>query len=279
MADSSDVEQALVALVVATLYPAGTSSPSAIAGTPKISVERGWPTEADVRAAVTGSIQLIRIHAIPGMARNAARYEWQWSAPAAPAVTLTATLAANLLTIGGTVTAGEVVAIIIAGQPYSYTALSTDTLDTIAAALVGLVPGASASGAVVNLPDTGTLPSVAVGAPGQATMEVGRQRQVFSVWIWATTPVLRDALFSALQPAIAMALRMTMPDGSTATNKGLQTGGPNDLPARAGTWARDLRVTWEYAIQASMTGGPALIFQTELAPPAASAETVTVSSI
>lgn len=278
MADESDVETALVALLVAAFYPSGTTSPSAITGSPTISIDRGWPTEADVRKAVNGGIQLVRVHAIPGMSRNASRYEWQWISQTPATPTLTVTFAANVLTISGTVTAGEIVGVISAGEPYTYTVLATDTPDSIAEALAALVPGATASGATVSLPATGMLPSAAVGVPTEATMEVGRQAQVFSISVWATTVPYRDAMFRLLMPAITQTLRMTMPDGSIATFKGIQSSGPNDLPARAGTWARDARVTWEYAIQISMIGPPTMGFQATFAPPNAAAPTLTSTS-
>lgn len=274
MADSSDVENALVALIVAALYPNGTGAPSAIAGTPTISVERGWPTEADLRTATASGLQLIRVHAVPGMSRNADRYERAWIAPPPATPTVTATFAANVLTIGGTVTAGEIISIISLGQSYSYTTLANDTLNTIATALAGLVTGTSATGATVTFPTTGTIPSASVGVPTVATMEIGRQRQVFSASVWATTVALRDDLFIALMPAVAQNLRILLPDGTYAAYKGIQTGGPNDLPARAGAWARDLRVNFEYAIQLSMTGQPSMGLQMTLAPPVASAPTL-----
>ena len=100
------------------------------------------------------------------------------------------------------------------------------------------------------------VPGANIVSPVSAWQEVGRQKQVFSVSVWATTPALRDGIFSALMPALAATYRLTLPDGSIATRFDMMSGGPNDIPSRADLWARDLRMSWEYPIIQTLNAPP-----------------------
>lgn len=73
MASSADIETALVNAVAGVLYP---DSGPAFAGT--VSVARGWPTEADVRKAVTAGAHLIGIYAVSGMSRDVTKTLRNW---------------------------------------------------------------------------------------------------------------------------------------------------------------------------------------------------------
>lgn len=73
MANSADIETALVDAVAAVLYPA--SGPAF--GT-KVSVARGWPTEADIRAATSTGASLIGIYAVAAMARDVTSTLRRW---------------------------------------------------------------------------------------------------------------------------------------------------------------------------------------------------------
>jgi hypothetical protein len=253
MADASDVETALVALIVGIVYPNGTSSAS-VANT-EISVERGWPTEADIRNASSANIQLIRVHAMAGMSRDAERYFRSWQQGTTTAPTLAAAVSGALVTLSGTITAGNILAILVGQKAYTYVVQASSTLATIATGMAAKITDASSSGSVITLP--GQPAFAAVYASTDAAMELGRQKQMFSVSVWATTPTLRDTIFSAVMPALALPYRMTMPDGSTATRDDLMSGGPNDLPSRAKTWARDIRMSWEFGLVISEIEPPA----------------------
>jgi hypothetical protein len=276
MADETDLEAAIVGLIVAAVYPNGTTQPSVVGQT--ISVERGWPTEADIRNATAAGTQLIRVYAVAGMSRDAERYQrlWQSARPATPS--LTATLEENIVTLSGTVTAGLIASVQSRGLAYNHLCAAGDTLTSIAAAFAGVIPGASSAGAVLTLPTTGPLPFARVLAGATATMEVGRQQQVFAISSWATTPVLRDQIFQSLGPTLALNYRITLPDGSIATRIGrsFQTGGPNDVPSRANVWQRDLRLTWDFPLIVSMDAPPAAAISTSIVPNDASSPAVTV---
>lgn len=75
MASSADIETALVNAVAAALYPEGGSTfPSSV------SVSRGWPTEADVRKAVSANSHLIGVYAVAGMSRDKTKTLRNWQA-------------------------------------------------------------------------------------------------------------------------------------------------------------------------------------------------------
>jgi hypothetical protein len=254
MADSSDIETALVALIVSAVYPNGTSQPSVVNA--KTSVDRGWPTEADVRNAVAAATQLIRVHAISGMSKDTERYFRVWQTEPPPATSLIATLVGTLITFSGTPAAGQIVGVLSNGIGFTYVVQPGDTLQTVASGVAAQVPGSVARGPTVTLVPTGPLPATDAVTGSVAYLEVGRQCQVFSTSVWATTPVLRDQIFSSIMPALAANYRLTLPDNSVATRMGIQSSGPNDIPSRANVWARDLRQTWDFPIIQSANASP-----------------------
>lgn len=83
MATSADIEIALVKAVAAILYPQG-----GVAFAKTVTVARGWPTEADIRNAISHQTNLIGIYAVAGMSRDATsalRY-WQEVSPGVAAM-------------------------------------------------------------------------------------------------------------------------------------------------------------------------------------------------
>ena len=266
MADYSAVETAIVGQIVAALYPNGTGSASIIG--PTCSVERGWPTEADLRSATGSGTQLIRVFAIPGMSKDAERYPRIWQTLSQATPTLTITQSGQTFTLGGTVTAAEIVVLKTTAAAYTYVVQVGDTLSMIAAALAAEITGASSSGASVTVPSGGLEYVGGVFSPGTAELEVGRQVQMFSVTVWATTPAYRDAIGAALTAAFAQTYRLTLSDGTIATRVGssLQIGGPQDLPSRAQEWRRDYRIAWDYGLTVIDTFAPAAAIEDSIAP-------------
>lgn len=247
MADTSDVEAAIAAQIVSVIAAHG------YLGSTPVNVQRGWPTEADVRSAVSQGIVMIRVHAIGGMSRDMTRFPRDWYEPGSAAVTLTASLSGTVITFGGTPAAGQQVGIVCQGAGYTYSVTSTDTLTTIASALAAAIPGATSSGAVLTLPGTGNPPTVSVGQSGTAQVETWRAQQVFVVPVWAPTAALRDALFEAILPAVSLTYRMTLPDGTIATLMEAQASGPDDRPSRAQEWRRDLRLSYDWPVISAQT--------------------------
>lgn len=246
MADAPDIERAIGATLETAFYPLGTSQPSIISST--VSMERGWPTEAQVQKAVKTNAALISIHADKGMARDTTRYFRDFRG-CAGVPTITATISGLTITFSGTVTVGHAIAVQYAGVWFPYLVQAGDTLAGIAAALAALTPGATASGAVLTIPSGGATPQVRIVKGGTASAEVSRQRAVFRISCWAPTPELRDTVFAQLPGIIAYAgSRLTLPDGSVATWMGQSETGPDDIPARANEWRRDVLATYEFGV-------------------------------
>lgn len=73
MATSADIETALVAAVASAIYPvAGTAFPG------KVTIARGWPTEADIKNAISAGANLVGIYAVEAMARDVTRSQRYW---------------------------------------------------------------------------------------------------------------------------------------------------------------------------------------------------------
>ncbi|MDR3736039.1 MAG: hypothetical protein P4L10_10950 [Acidobacteriaceae bacterium] len=268
MADSSDIETSLLTLISGVLYPNGTSQPSIVGST--ITIQRGWATEQQVASAVSVGSSIVSIFADKAMSRDATRYQRAWFTTTQTAATLTATLSGLVVTLGGTVSAGNVACIITDNVAYTYTALSTDTLATIATALAAEIPGAVATGATVTVgvslttdlgayltdqngspiggADTLYQPAAIVVNGGTAASEVSRQQQAFRVCVWAPEPSIRDAIFEKLPALIANSYRLTLPDTSVATWMNQRETGPDDMPARAKMWRRDLLITYDWPV-------------------------------
>ena len=73
MANSADIETALVNAVAGVLYPAAGPAVASI-----VTIARGWPTEADIRNATGTGASLIGIYAVAGMARDVTTTLRRW---------------------------------------------------------------------------------------------------------------------------------------------------------------------------------------------------------
>lgn len=78
MANSADIENALVAAVAALIYP-----PNGPPFAGKVTIARGWPTEADIRNAIGAGAHLIGIYAVEAMARDVTRTQRYWQSVSA----------------------------------------------------------------------------------------------------------------------------------------------------------------------------------------------------
>jgi hypothetical protein len=214
MADLSDVEDALVALVSGVLYPNGTSQPSIVGAACKI--YRGWPTQAELDAYLASKQLTVTVYPRPGTERNTTRFPRDWQPLVAPAPTLTATVVGNVVTLGGVVTPGNYVTVIVGdGIAYSYAALPDQTFDDVAAALQAIIQGdfpAAAAGATLTI-TTGLSIVARVGAPGQAAMEIRRQLRQFQITFWCADPASRDQASGLVDPVLAATDFLTLADG------------------------------------------------------------------
>jgi hypothetical protein len=272
MADTADVERALAAACAGVLFPAGgyaygavAASGVQVAATPlPCRLYRGWPATDTLNGDLAKGIAHVSVYPEAGMGRNTTRYLTKWWQAAQAAPTLAGLVAQGAgsatVTWSGTAAAGQIAGVALgSGQvpaTYAYAVQAADTPASVAAALAAMINGATASGAVLTVPDPSCLSRV---VQGTTAMWLARQiSQRYRVNIWCPSPQARDALAAAIDLALAQTFRLPMPDGSPAL---LRYGGTlvSDLPARQGEWNRSLAMLVEYST-APVVNLPAVLF-------------------
>ena len=269
MADVSDVENALVALVGAILYPSGTSA----VGLP-LRIYRGFPSAHQLDSDTAAGTAHVTVFSAPGFSRITGGYlDGATTTPGT--VTITATVSGSAVTIGGTCGAGQLVGVIVDGVPYAYACLSTDTPTSTAAALAALVGGgvitdgsgnpinglttegyATVSGSVITFA-TNRPVIVRVGASGTTLTAARWQTQAFRITTWAPTPASRDAIVSLLDAQLSGTRFITLPDGQSARLLWHNTTS-DDVPQKEQIWKRDLLYTVQFATTQTATAAQVL---------------------
>lgn len=290
MADLSDVENSLVTLITSIIYPSGSGNPS-ITGYPA-RIYRGWPNSANLDADLVAGNSHITIIEAAGYSRLTGGYlDQSLDVPGVP--TLTATVVNNAVTIGGTPGAGQLVGVQVAGASYVYALNGADTLATAATALAALVnagpveqlianPGTYAPGGPLTMGD-GTspfgwvvTPAVAVGAVitfattrpiiartgAQGTSQIRPRWQCQGVKItaWASTPLARDTICSALDAVLSNTRWLSLPDNQQARLE-WRNSYSDDVQQREFLWKRDLLYTAQFATSITTVAGPVLFPQ------------------
>lgn len=249
MADLTDVGNALVALAAQTIYPNGIGQAS-IANV-DVRVFQGWPNPENLDVDLLAGKAQISVFVRPEE-RNTTRYPTGWKQQAAPVQTLTLTINGQQVTVGGTVSTPQNVALLVNRQSYGYAVQANDTLTTIATALAALIPGASSAGAVVTLPSSANVTAARVGASAQFIRELKRQQRVFQISIWTPTPAMRDTIAQALDVALAAAAWLTMPD-QTGARLIYKSSMVTDDYQKNRLYRRDLMYSVEYATTQTTT--------------------------
>lgn len=250
MADLNDVSAALVALVAQAVYPNGTGQASA-AGVPA-RIFAGWPDPQALDAdLVAGTCQ---VSVFPTASeRNTSRFPKDWQTLSTNTPTLTAVIAGQTVTIGGTVPGAQNptnISVLANGQPYVYAVQVSDTLTSIATALASLIAagiaGTTNTGPVITLPAAARLTAARLGVSATQIRELRRQVRAFQVSIWADTPDHRTAIATVVDLAFAKISFLTLSD--TFAARVLYTGSPiNDGLQKERLYRRDLMYTVEYA--------------------------------
>jgi len=260
MADISDVMAGLVTTVAGILFPGVSYTPGAFATTGGVStkVYRGWPTSERLDEDVATGRAHVSVFADGGVSRDVTRYMPTTRIKAERAATLTVSVAGRVVTIGGTITAGDVIGITVgdraAGTFYGYAVTAQDTLATIAAQFAAAIPGsvAAQSGAAWTVTVAAPAVSARVTGPITTATEVRRQVQGVRVTVWAPTPPIRDALGSAIDAGIA-GLRNAAGNLTRAIAVGSDSGMISyrsnvdiDATGRDRVWRRDLNYAVEF---------------------------------
>lgn len=249
MADISDVSATLVALIAAAIYPSGTGQPS-VTGQPTV-IYAGWPTssqlDADLAGFSNGKGGRLHVTVFPtNTEKREPAYSMDWQQLTLTSPTLTATISGQTVTLAGTISTPQNVALLVNGAGYVYAVQAADTLATIAAALAAQVPGASSSGAVITVPNGAKLTAARTGAGGTVQRELRRQMRVMQITVWADTPANRDATAQAVDIALAAMERFTLAD-QTQARLLYQASHQIDSQSKANLYRRDLMYSVEYS--------------------------------
>ena len=285
MADLSTVEKALVALIGTALfsvpvqdqtgspvldgngnpvltfdganYLSGASQASIGAG--DVKVYRGWPNSTGLDADLVAGTSHVSVFPRPGMARDTTRMLADWTVPLLLPPTVTLTVSGATVTLGGTPGQNNVIGLRVGtsidAPTYAYRMTTLDTLASAVAALGAMVPGATVSGATITLPTTDF--SARNGMDQTSGREIRRQVQDFQMSCFAPSPLVRDALCSAVDLMLAQSTRTMLPDGWSVFIRYHGTR-VNDRPTKDRVWRRDLFCAVEYPTVETMTAGEML---------------------
>jgi hypothetical protein len=218
MADESDVENTLVSLAAAALYPSGAGTQS-VPG-PDCRIYRGWPNASALNADLAAgriNVTVFPIHGVSAHARTTTRYTPIWAVQSVQP-TLTATVLGASVTFGGSADLGQLAGVLVSGQGYSYRTQVGDNTALVAANLAERIRPdmiVQLSGSTVTIPNVGTLLARVV-ADATAQQEIRRQELNFRVTCWCPTPATRDVAATAIDISLAQVPFVPLPDGSSA---------------------------------------------------------------
>lgn len=272
MADLSDVERALVALINSAIYPDGfdgdglpnTPSKILLASQPvPCAVFRGWPMPTSLAEDLKAGTQNISVFTPPQSMRNTSRHPPDWVDLATPDATIAIVVAGNTFTVTGNIQTPQNIALRVNNKTYLYAIQENDDLAAIAAALAAAINAdthATVSGAVVTVTAAFSI-SAQVGLAGTVQRVLRQQEQMFDVGIWCGSPELRDAVAAFIDGALAGAGEanprsfMAMPDGSVARliYRGTRI---FDVAQTQGVFRRDLVFTVDYATTETIAATP-----------------------
>lgn len=208
MATLDQVLSVLEQNVISAVYPNGLLQPST-AGV-DTTIITGWPIRNKIDGILKANKALISIFPT-NKVKIVTKFERVYQPITQTAATLTATVTGVTITIGGTVTVPQAVMAIVNYVGYAYQVLLTDTVNTIAANLAALIPGATALGAVITLNNPFSV-IARVATSATAAYELSRQERVFLVRCWTTDVTVRDNLMNPIDIAFKENYRIVLPD-------------------------------------------------------------------
>ena len=242
MADLSQVRQTFAENLVNAVYPNGINMPS-VAGV-EVTINDGWPIRTNLDKILQMGKAMVSIYPT-NQSRVVTTFQRNFIPNTLTPATLTATVAGNTVTIGGTVSIPQAVMLIVNNIGYSYQVLITDTLSSIATALTSLISGASSIGSVITLPQSYSL-IARITSNYTASAELAREDRVFMITAWCPTEAIRFQLGQAIDIYMKLNYRVPMVDNFFAQvfwHKTLDT----DMLDKSLIYRRDLYYTIQYA--------------------------------
>lgn len=263
MASLSDVENALVALIAAQIYPNGAPpAGSSVVGCP-VKIYAGWPDPQtlDVDLVETDGVPAachVSVYPLPAE-RNTTRFSTDWEEGAIPAPTYGIAASGQTIAISGVAPDPYVAqnfAAYVNGTAYVVQTAAGQAASDVAASLCAEiqsdVPGATVSGAVITLPVSATLGAVRIGTTAEATKEVRRQSKQFQIAVWSSNPTLRALIGDTFDPVLADTPRLALADETVGqlTYHGTHD---DDFTQKQRIYRRSLIYTIEYPTLRTMT--------------------------
>jgi len=260
MADQSDVENALTAIVANALYPTGTDTSSVTGHTCR--VYRGSPTAPALAADLAAGVLHVTVVA-KGAIKNVTRYPRVWQTVAPVAASLAVHVAAQTASFSGTCAVGQLAGVAVDGALFPYAVQANDTPATVASNLAALLRNAGwivdYSGSTITVPAATHFTARVVNGAG-SLQEIKRQAQEFAITLWCPNPDTRDTAAPAVDAALAAIPFIPLADGSYA--RMIFVGSDVvDEAEEATLYKRDIRYSAEFPTTlAQMT--PAMLFGT-----------------
>ncbi len=257
MADQSEVEEAVAAMVAGVLYPAGIDAPSAV-GAP-CRIHRGWPDAAGLDADLAAGRVRVSVSVEPGSQSTTTRYPDTWIVTQPRPVTLLAFAAPATVVFSGSADAGQLAGVLAGSTAAVHRTVAGDTPASVAAALArALLPvrAASADAATLTVPGASLIARVAADQTGMR--ETRRQRVAVRVVCWCPNPTLRDAAAAAIDGTLSAVDFVGLPDGSAGRLLYVASL-PSDRAQDAALYRRDLLYSVEFATTLTTTL-PSLLF-------------------
>lgn len=267
MADLSDVTNALAAVLAGQFYPNGTSQPSVIGD--DIVVFPGWPESACLTSQMQAGNKIqVSVYPVAGE-KNVTRFDEKLREMSRGTKTLLATVAGNQVTLSGTVATPQNVAIFVNGKTVAYGLQSSDSLNSVAAALATLISNAgiaaSSAGAVLTVAGAVGNVRCGVGVAGELYIEHKRQVKQFLVTVWAPTPDKRVAAAKVIDPALARLHYLTLADNTHARLIYVRSD-DNDRDQEILVYRRDIVYAAEYATIEIVGGTEVVVVEESFVP-------------
>lgn len=258
MADQSHVEDALLALVTAALYPRGAGAAPAIAAPCRI--HRGWPLPAALDADLARGIVTVSVSPVDGSQRITTRYPDAWVLTGTTAPALQMAVIADQVRLSGAAAPGQLAGILADGRTAVHRTQGGDTPGGVAAHLARQLRVdriVQLSGEAFIIPGVRDLRArVVADQPG--LRELRRQTQAFRIACFCPAPALRDAATATIDTALARSRFLNLADASTA-HLMHENSFTSDSAGLALLYRRDLIVRAEYATTET-AHLPALLF-------------------
>jgi hypothetical protein len=257
MADLSDVEDALVACVTASLYPNGADQPSVLAT--EYRIYRGWPTPTGLNADLAAGT--VNVTVFPGSRPTRILTPLPIAYAVGPQQsTFSATTNSDTVTFAGTPSPRDLVGLLVDRISYQYRPQSTDTAAMVAAAFFTQIRNdrlVRLSGQTVTIPGVTKLVA-RVFAQQSHLQEARRQERDIVIACWAPSPPTRDLTAAAIDVALSGQTFLSLSDGTSARIQYLDTT-VYDRAQNAQLYRRDLIYSAEYPT-VSLVSAPPMLF-------------------